>query len=244
MNQSTQACEECGAPTDRRFPRGPIPKTCSEKCSILRSRRIKRASYRRSPKHLSAVARGSSAETANTCVRCGGSCRATTGGRVVVVCARPECVREQQREYSAANRTCTVHYWNCAHCGKFHAGRKRMYCDSRCSNRAFNARRRADGRAAEMSANRRALEKGAKISSARRLKVLEAADWVCHLCELPTNRYAVYPAPDYPVIDHVIPLSKGGEHAPHNWDCAHNLCNNRRGNMPVEEFKERLAAEM
>ena len=55
-----------------------------------------------------------------------------------------------------------------------------------------------------------------------------------------SNRDAVYPADDYPVIDHVVPLSKGGEHAPSNWKTAHSICNMRKGNLSVEEFWDRF----
>lgn len=131
--------------------------------------------------------------------------------------------------------TCTV-------CDEgFNSGRPdRLYCSKVCSNKAYAARRRADGRAADMSAKRKALELGVKIQAGRRLAVLESDNWICHLCEAPTNRDAVYPADDYPVIDHVVPLSKGGDHAPSNWKTAHSLCNMRKGDLSLEEFWERF----
>lgn len=130
----------------------------------------------------------------------------------------------------------------CAVCGEnFLSGRlDRKYCSKACGNRAYASRRRADGRAADMSAKRKALELGVKIQAGRRLSVLEADNWICHLCNLPTNRDAIYPSNDYPVIDHVVPLSKGGEHAPSNWKTAHSLCNMRKGDLSVEEFWERF----
>lgn len=130
------------------------------------------------------------------------------------------------------------HELECVVCREsFQSGNSsRLYCGRVCSNKAYADRRRADGRAAEMSAARRALEVGAPITPGRRLEVLDADDWVCHLCLKPTNREAVYPAPDYPVADHVVPLAKGGVHAPSNWRTAHSRCNGLKSDMSLEEF--------
>lgn len=130
----------------------------------------------------------------------------------------------------------------CVYCGKRFAGKRRdaKYCSQSCANRAYNERRRTDGRAAEMSANRRALERGAKVQGGRRESVLNADGYVCHLCGELTDPHVAYPHPQYPVIDHVVPLSHGGDHGPENWRTAHNICNSRRRALSVEEFKERF----
>lgn len=46
---------------------------------------------------------------------------------------------------------------NCTHCGAPMTGRKRLYCDSTCSMRAYNARRKADGRLAQQRIDGQAL---------------------------------------------------------------------------------------
>lgn len=152
----------------------------------------------------------------------------------------PEYVERQKRLSAERHRkqySKPSHVLQCAHCGdSFTTSHKKMYCSRSCSNGAYAARRRSDGRAADMSAKRRALEVGVKIQAGRRLAVLEADNWICHLCGLATNRDAVYPADDYPVIDHVVPLSKGGEHSPSNWKTAHSICNMRKGDMSLEDY--------
>src|SRR6185369_6572415 len=62
-------------------------------------------------------------------------------------------------------------------------------------------------------ARRRALKKGAhKTEPVLRRKVFDRDGWRCHLCGQPTNKSAVVPHPKAPTLDHVIPLSAGGDH--------------------------------
>lgn len=122
----------------------------------------------------------------------------------------------------------------CVECGTpFTGTRARRYCSQTCVNRAFNRRRVADGRAADWRARRRAMEKGAKVSRGRRLDVLERDGYVCQLCGEPTDRSVTYPHPDYPVVDHRVPLARGGAHEPSNWQTAHNRCNAAKGDRLV-----------
>ena len=62
-----------------------------------------------------------------------------------------------------------------------------------------------------------------------RQKVFERDHWVCQLCRRKVNRTATAPHPKAPVIDHVIPLNKGGTHEPANVQCAHFICNSIKG---------------
>jgi 5-methylcytosine-specific restriction endonuclease McrA len=39
----------------------------------------------------------------------------------------------------------------------------------------------------------------------------------------------VTPAPDAPVIDHLVPLAAGGAHHEGNWQTAHFYCNTAKG---------------
>lgn len=118
----------------------------------------------------------------------------------------------------------------CVECGSLFEGRRgRKYCSAGCSNRAFGRARVADGRAADLNAERRAREAGVKVSRGRRIAVLERDGWVCQLCGEPTDRTVKYPHPDFPVIDHIVPLALGGAHEMSNWQTAHNRCNAKKG---------------
>ncbi|MEU9310875.1 HNH endonuclease signature motif containing protein [Streptomyces sp. NPDC048256] len=72
---------------------------------------------------------------------------------------------------------------------------------------------------------RRALQKEAFVAPVRRIAVFQRDRWICRLCSKPVVRTAVVPHPRAPVIDHVIPLARGGTHEPANVQTAHFLCN-------------------
>lgn len=48
---------------------------------------------------------------------------------------------------------------------------------------------------------------------------------MCGICGDPIPRAAVVPDPLAPVLDHVVPLARGGVHAIDNVQAAHFLCN-------------------
>lgn len=60
---------------------------------------------------------------------------------------------------------------------------------------------------------------------------MERDSYICHICNEPTlpefthTLGTKHPHPLAPTLDHVIPVSRGGEHAMHNVKCAHYRCN-------------------
>lgn len=84
------------------------------------------------------------------------------------------------------------------------------------------------------------MEKGASLSPGRRRTVLEMDRYCCRLCGLVTNPKAEFPAWDYPVIDHIVPLARGGAHGPENWQTAHHFCNSRKSDMRMADFRSRF----
>jgi 5-methylcytosine-specific restriction endonuclease McrA len=54
------------------------------------------------------------------------------------------------------------------------------------------------------------------------------------LCGEPLAMAEQVPHPLAPTIDHVIPLARGGWHAPDNVQAAHFLCNSRKSDRPQE----------
>lgn len=57
---------------------------------------------------------------------------------------------------------------------------------------------------------------------------------VCHICGLAVDLNAGTYDPMARTFDHVIPLSRGGEHAVLNVKVAHRLCNTRKNNRLIE----------
>lgn len=65
-------------------------------------------------------------------------------------------------------------------------------------------------------------------------------NWTCHICGLPVERDKKYPYPTAPVLDHIKPLVKGGEHSMDNTACAHSRCNTVKldRELPVAKIEE------
>lgn len=86
------------------------------------------------------------------------------------------------------------------------------YCSHRCAKRVAKHRYRARKRDAYV----------ANVSPA---KVYARDGWRCQLCGRKVRRRAAVPHPLAPVLDHIVPLARGGTHEPANVQCAHYLCN-------------------
>jgi predicted nucleic acid-binding Zn ribbon protein len=59
--------------------------------------------------------------------------------------------------------------------------------------------------------------------------IFERDGWRCQLCGKAVRRSAKVPHPLAPTVDHIVPVSRGGDHVPSNVQCAHFACNNRKG---------------
>jgi len=62
-------------------------------------------------------------------------------------------------------------------------------------------------------------------------------NWICHLCGgvVPNRESRCRPLD--PTIDHLIPLSAGGQHVPENVALAHFICNSRRGARDIDDAR-------
>lgn len=118
----------------------------------------------------------------------------------------------------------------CATCGGTVGGGAtcpRSYCSWGC-RRASEPYRKA-ARAAK--ARRKARERGAENSERfDPLEVLRRDGWRCHLCGIKTPERLRGTTDDRaPELDHIVPLSKGGEHSRRNTACACRRCNISKG---------------
>ena len=191
--------------------------------------------------------------TAHICAGCGGDFE---GVRNAKFCSRRcrDRIRRQTEAYREASRTRarenyaprnSVAFLNCEACGSLFAARVRTakFCrdvDCRLARLAIKmaAKREADptyGRAGYTAAaaasyhRRRALKKGATVENFTPDEVYERDGWTCGLCSEPVDSHLKWPDPMSVSLDHVIPLSRGGEHSRANTQCAHLSCNVRKG---------------
>lgn len=77
----------------------------------------------------------------------------------------------------------------------------------------------------EAKRRRRAAKLGGRSERYSTSEIFERDGWRCKLCSRLVNRTAVVPHPKAPVIDHILPLSLGGDDLRANVQCAHFLCN-------------------
>lgn len=73
--------------------------------------------------------------------------------------------------------------------------------------------------------------------------VYQRDNYICQLCSEPVLRTVQYRKSDgkihmkSPTIDHIIPMSKGGDHTPHNCQTACFGCNSKKGNRMVNQLR-------
>jgi len=99
---------------------------------------------------------------------------------------------------------------------------RKVYCSTECNTR--NKRRRH-------KQVRRARLKGSRVEDVSAFRVFERDAWRCQLCLVKTPRKLRGTLKDNaPELDHIIPLSRGGEHSYRNTQCACRKCNGDKGN--------------
>lgn len=62
------------------------------------------------------------------------------------------------------------------------------------------------------------------------LEVYEYHNWMCNICDQPINPNLRLPNCRAATLDHIVPLSRGGEHVWNNVAPAHADCNFKKGN--------------
>lgn len=122
----------------------------------------------------------------------------------------------------------------CALCGKPYTatGNRQAYCTQRCQRTAFErGRQHTDKRKAVKA--RMNYVRGTRRSAGEEFAPTEIAErdgWRCGLCDQPINAALASPDPMALSIDHVVPVSRGGEHTRANVQAAHLRCNVVKGN--------------
>jgi hypothetical protein len=80
----------------------------------------------------------------------------------------------------------------------------------------------------------RALKRKATIEEFSHIEVFERDNYICQLCGCKTSlRYKSQYHPKRTELDHIIPLSIGGEHSKRNTQCLCHQCNIEKGNRRV-----------
>lgn len=209
---ATRDCPDCGASFSRSGSRGPWPKRCSE-CATAATRERK-AAYKAAHPEMCR-------ESSRRYARANPEKKRERDRRLYQkdpqkhaakrrsrYHADPEKGREAARKYAAANRE---------------QARERARLWREANPERVREQRRVN------RAVRRARERNAPVVElVVPLKVYERDGWKCHLCKKAINKRRKHPDPLSASVDHLNPLSLGGDHSYANVAAAHLVCNLRR----------------
>lgn len=103
-----------------------------------------------------------------------------------------------------------------------------VYCSDACCKRS--TRRAARKR-------ERAVLRGATVETVNPNVVFDRDGWRCQFCNVrtPRSKRGTY-ASNAPELDHIMPLSKGGEHSYTNTQCLCRSCNAAKSNKPMGQL--------
>jgi 5-methylcytosine-specific restriction endonuclease McrA len=206
-------CVVCGARFDfKKKSRGRYPRVCSDPCrakqALLRS--AAREAGDRHPYRRSSTARPT---IAVACEHCGTMVPRVSNGK------NRFCSTACQQAWHVAKAR--LHECKCPTCGQafLQAIPRQRYCSDRC-------RRKLDW--SERSHRRRSIVAlGEPVSPEL---VFKRDGWRCQLCGQATpKRLRGSTDPRAPELDHIVPLSKGGEHSYLNAQCSCRACNLSKG---------------
>jgi len=149
------------------------------------------------------------------------------------VCSR-ECNLERWRREAYKNNSAKkeIAPRKCKHCGVLfipeYGDKRRQYCSQTCMKLAGKKNR-----------DYRERMNGGSAVMVSRLIIFERDGWTCQICGANTPKELTGTTEDNaPELDHIIPLSKGGDHHPDNVQCCCRVCNIFKGNKSLDEFKE------
>jgi len=140
--------------------------------------------------------------------------------------AEEERIRKAEEKARAAEEKEKAKLHECPVCGKL--TNRKIYCSKDCANKINNKNH-------ELKRDRKI--KGVMVDKDITLQKLYERDrGICYLCgevcdwDDKEERGGVIICGNlYPSIDHVIPLSRGGDHSWQNVKLAHRICNTRKG---------------
>lgn len=174
---------------------------------------------------------------------------------IETVCNIPGCGDMRKRRSSDGkymSRMCPKHFyqsvrdrdWNknrdwrveptirtCRICQTQFTGTSRAVC---CSQECSKENHRQLMR--EVSGRRRAAKRTNRVGVVKPDEVFARDGYRCHICGMRTSRKGGVSSPHYPTVDHLVPLSRGGEHSMANVGTACRRCNVARSNRGAAQL--------
>lgn len=218
----TPTCEICGAGYRRTYGE---QRTCGRRCGATLQ------AQNRGWDHIAVPLLAVAEVELNCCEGCGGMFFLPTRRLTCSVrCYRRAYYRTTEPprprvEWDQSDRTCP-------RCSSLFSptSPRQTYCDAKCMKAARRLRERASGiRDHGKSHRSRARKYGGAYEVVRPRKIFERDEWVCQLCKKPIDPNAKVPQPLAATLDHIVPMSEGGDHVAENCRAAHFICNSKRG---------------
>lgn len=150
-------------------------------------------------------------------------------------CGKPECRRAFDAERARAwhrNYTATTG----ERYGSKYREREVEYYRRRYQEQPHWRERYPVAAAASDARRRMLVQQAGKDEAFAPLDVHTRDGWTCRLCRRPIDPEVAWPDPMSASVDHIVPLSRGGEHSMINVQSAHLGCNSSKG--------DRLAGEL
>ena len=140
--------------------------------------------------------------------------------------ANRESAIEYRREYYVANREAALAWRR-----KYYQANRDEILEKRRIARLHRWANDPSYRAQFYAANirRKRLLAGAAQEPYTREGIFERDGWMCRICDEPIDPDRPWPDRDSASIDHIIPLSRGGDDTPGNVQAAHLSCNVGKG---------------
>lgn len=231
-----RTCPACGQQVTGR----PNKIFCSKRCRCRAAKARKSALSRSETERLST--------TVGACEECGASMTLAVPRKCGGFTKRRFCSvkcqdRAKQRRFRQTD-TFRSYYSARIESGKWAEGSRRMrarrrryetaicpYCGTAFQKVVGSRKTLCGSEACESARNlarcheRNARKKMVQVEHFSRLSVFERDGWVCQICGEAIDRDAVAKSPLSASLDHIIPLSKGGEHSMSNTQCSHLRCN-------------------
>jgi hypothetical protein len=150
-------------------------------------------------------------------------------------CGKPDCKRafnaDRMRQWNRDHKAATGQWYH-----RNYAEQQREYNRLRKETQP-HWRERYPEAAALADARRRALlERALRAEPFAPRDVYERDQWTCGLCRLPVDPGLKWPHPMSASVDHIVPLSRGGDHMLTNVQCAHLNCNSRKGDQALVDL--------
>ncbi len=133
----------------------------------------------------------------------------------------------ERNKARAEERAARLSWHECRECGSpFQSGRAvAVFCSEQCSSK--DSRRTSRKK-------RKAAIRAARVESVNPTTVFDRDGWRCQLCGRMTSRSKRGTChPNAPELDHIMPLSKGGEHSYKNTQCTCRACNHAKSDVEL-----------